>query len=191
MPSLPQTGTAALLEELSPFLDDELINSLLPKPRGPGRPRDCCSAQLFRVLLLSLLTPAHSFNLLLALLPENRAWRRFAHLHNRRDVPSAKMLSQFRGRLDLSVLRSINLRLLRPLLEQLDPARPTLAIIDSTDLPAAINTFKKRIPRVPRDTRRLAPELSSRARANGSSVIKSTACGFGFPSTKTRCCCSR
>src|SRR5512140_1577969 len=153
MPTLSQTGTAALLEELSPFLDDELIHSLLPAPRGPGRPRDFCSAQLFRVLLLGLLTPAHSFNLLLALLPENRAWRRFAHLHNRRDMPTAKMLSQFRGRLELSSLRSINGHLLRPLLEQLDPARRTLAIIDSTDLPASINTFKKRTLCWPSDTR--------------------------------------
>ena len=157
MSTLSQTGTAALLEELSPFLDDELINSVLPNPRGPGRPRDFCSAQLFRVLLLSLLTPAHSFNLLLVLLPENRAWRRFAHLQNRRDVPSAKMLSQFRARLDLSALRSINRHLLKPLVEQLDPARRTLAIIDSTDLPASINTFKKRTPRAPRDTPPLVP----------------------------------
>lgn len=188
MSTLSQTGTGALLEELSPFLDDELINSLLPEPRGPGRPRQFCSAQLFRVLLLSLLTPVHSFNLLLALLPENRCWRRFAHLHNRRDVPSAKMLTQFRARLDLSLLRSINLHLLRPLLDQLDPTRHTLAIIDSTDLPASINTFKKRIPRVPSDTQPLVPGPSSRARANGSSAIKSTACGFGFPGTKSRWC---
>jgi hypothetical protein len=144
MTSLSQTGTAALLEELSPYLDDDAVESLLPKPYRPGRPRDFSSAQLLRVLLLSLLTPAHSFNLLLALMPENRAWRRFARLHNRQDVPSAKMLNQFRGRLDLSILRALNAHLLRPLLQKLDPARPTLAIIDSTDLPAAINTYKKR-----------------------------------------------
>lgn len=175
MPALSQTGTAALLEELSPFLDDDMINCVLPEPGGPGRPRGFCSAQLFRVLLLALLTPAHSYNLLLASLPENRAWRRFAHLQNRRDVPTAKMLSQFRGRLDLSSLRAINGHLLRPLLEQLDPARRTLAIIDSTDLPASINTFKKRTRPVPRDTRPWVPAPSSRARANGSSVTKSTA----------------
>jgi hypothetical protein len=36
--------------------------------------------------------------------------------------------------------------LLRPLLRQLDPARKTLAIIDSTDLPAAAHSFKKNNP---------------------------------------------
>jgi hypothetical protein len=168
MPTLSQTGTAALLRELSPYLDDSLIDGLLPKARGPGRPRGFSSAQLFRVLLLSLLTPAHSFNLLVALLAENRAWRRFAHLANRDDLPTAKMLTQFRSRLDLNMLRSINAHLLRPLLAQLDPARRTVAIIDSTDLPAAINTFKKRMPLVRSDTRQSAPEPSSQARANGS-----------------------
>ncbi|HYG35717.1 MAG TPA: transposase [Clostridia bacterium] len=121
MPPLTQTGTAALLEELSPFLDDELINSFCPDPQS--RPAsDFSSAQLSRVLLLSLLIPVHSFNLLVALLPENRAWRRFAHLHHRHEVPTAKMLSQFRARLDLSILRSINAHLLWPLLEELGPA---------------------------------------------------------------------
>ena len=143
MISLPQMGTSALLDKLSPFLDDALINELLPRPHGPGRPRAFSSAQLLRVLLLSLLTPARSFNLLVKLLPENRAWRKFARLPNQRVLPDAKMLHQFRGRLDLRLLRRLNTYLLRPLLERLDPARSTLAIMDSTDLPAAANSFKK------------------------------------------------
>jgi Transposase domain (DUF772) len=146
MKALAQTGTGALLEQLSPFLDDGLINELLPCPHRRGRPRAFSSAQLFRVLLLSLLTPAHSFNLLVNLLAENRPWRRFAHLPNQRVLPDAKMLHQFRGRLDLCLLRRFNRQLLQPLLEGLDPARPTLAIIDSTDLPAPVNRFKKTLP---------------------------------------------
>src|SRR6476659_2731658 len=128
MTSLPQTGTAALLEKLSPLLDDAFIGQLLPRQHGPGRPRAFSSAQLFRILLLSLLTPAHSFNLLLKLLPENRAWRKFAGLPNLRRLPDAKMLHGFRLRLDLRALRQINARLLAPLLEGLDPAQPSLAL---------------------------------------------------------------
>jgi hypothetical protein len=146
MKALAQTGTGALLEQLSPFLDDALINELLPCLHRRGRPRTFSSAQLFRVLLLSLLTPAHSFNLLVSLLGENRLWRRFAHLPNQRVLPDAKMLHQFRSRLDLSLLRRLNRQLLRPLLEGMDPTRPTLAIIDSTDLPAPVNSFKKTLP---------------------------------------------
>jgi hypothetical protein len=143
MLSLAQTGTRALLEQLSPFLDDVLIKELLPSRRKAGRPRFFSPAQLFRVLLLSLLTPAHSFNLLVKVLSENRAWRKFAHLPNQRVLPDAKMLHQFRDRLDLIVLRQINAHLLRPLLNNLDPSRPTVAIMDSTDLPAPVNSFKK------------------------------------------------
>ncbi len=148
MNALACTGTGLLLEQLSPFIDDELINELLPCPTGRGRPRTFSSAQLFRVLLLSLLTPAHSFNLLVRLLRENRPWRRFAHIPNQRVLPDAKMLHQFRGRLDLCILRCINRHLLQPLLEQLDPTRPALAIIDSTDLPAPVNSFKKNHVRI-------------------------------------------
>ena len=148
MKALACTGTGLLLEPLSPFIDDGLINELLPRPCGRGRPRAFSSAQLFRVVLLSLLTPAHSFNLLVRLLSEHRPWRRFARIPSQRVVPDAKMLHQFRGRLDLCILRSINRHLLQPLLERLDPTRPTLAIIDSTDLPAPVNSFKKTTPRI-------------------------------------------
>jgi hypothetical protein len=178
MKSLPQTGSGALLEKLSPFLDDGWINELIRPPGGAGRPRAFSSAQLFRVLLLSLLTPAHSFNLVLELLPENRAWRKFARLPNQRLLPDAKMLSQFRARLDLRLLREINARLLQPLLAQLDPCRLSLAIMDSTDLPAAANSFKK-TNHFQRDTRRWARARSRREKANGSLATKNTPCAYG------------
>jgi hypothetical protein len=144
MNALPPTGTAALLEKLSPYLNDVWINELLPRPRGAGRRRAFSAAQLLRLSLLALLTPAHHLNLLLRLLPENRAWRRFAHLPNQRQLPDAKMMHQFRERLSLIHLRQINNYLVRPLLQQSDPQRVTLAIMDATALPAATNAFKKR-----------------------------------------------
>jgi hypothetical protein len=67
MNALSHTGTSALLEELSPYLNDSLVNELLPRQRGAGRRRAFSSAQLLRVLLLALLTPAHHFNLLVKL----------------------------------------------------------------------------------------------------------------------------
>jgi|SRR5436190_8117114 len=143
MNALPQTGTSALLEELSPHLNDSFVNELLPRQRGAGRRRAFSSSQLLRVLLLALLTPAHHFNLLVKLLPENRAWRKFARLPNQRELPDAKMLHQFRDRLDLIQLRRLNSCLVRPLLDQIDSKRKTLAIIDATDLPASAHSFKK------------------------------------------------
>ena len=140
---LPTTGTAALLLQLSDFVPDDFINQLLPPHRGRGRRSRWSSAQLFRLLLLVLLTPAHSLNLLVELLPEQRAWRHFARLPNRRRVPTASILHEFRERLGVGSLRRINRHLLEPLLDGLAPERPTVALIDSTDLPAATSTYKK------------------------------------------------
>jgi hypothetical protein len=186
MASLPQTGTALLLEKLSSFLDDGLVNQLVPRPRGAGRPRAFSSAQLFRVLLLSLLTPAHSFNLLIKLLPENRSWRKFARLPNLCLLPDAKMLHQFRSRLDLRALRELNASLVRPLIAGLDPLRLPLAIMDATDLPAAANSFKK-TGRLRRGVLLWVRAQSRPARVAGLSATKSTACDSGFRSARKRC----
>jgi hypothetical protein len=143
MKQLPTTGTSNLLERLSPFVPDDLINSLFVTRSGPGRPQNFSAAQLFRVSLLTLLTPVHSFNLLVQLLAEERGWRSFARLRNRFSVPDVRMLHEFRARLDLWNLRRVNEHLLRPFLEESSKFPKSLALIDSTDLPAATNGYKK------------------------------------------------
>lgn len=153
--TLAITGTAPLLEQLSPFVPDDFINELCVAKRRVGRRSLYSPAQLYRVHLLALLTPAHSFNLLTGLLQENRPWRRFAHLSHRHHVPDAKMLHQFRDLIGVAGLRHINERLLAGLLDSCVAGRKTVAIIDSTDLPAATNAYKKNWttpirPRVPR-----------------------------------------
>jgi hypothetical protein len=146
MKPLAITGSAALLNELSPFVPDEFINALFPAESRRGRPREFSYAQLFRVTLLALLTPAHSFNLLVELLPENKAWRSFARLRNQRAIPDAKMLHEFRDRMGVMKLRQINRHLLKPLLEDLDRFPKSVTLIDATDLPAATSAFKKSSP---------------------------------------------
>ena len=94
--ALPITGSAELLELLSPFVADDYINETLPRHRGVGRRSDWSAAQLYRTLLLMLLTPARSSNLLCDLLPGQRAWRRFAHLPNRKRLPNVRQLHEFR-----------------------------------------------------------------------------------------------
>jgi hypothetical protein len=98
---------------------------------------------LFRATLLGLLTPVHSFNLLVELLPEQRSWRAFARLRNGFDVPDVRMLHEFRARLDLWNLRRVNEHLLGPLLQESSRFPKTVALIDSTDLPASTNGYKK------------------------------------------------
>lgn len=143
MRNLPPTGTSDLLDCLSPFVPDRLINSMFPRRSGPGRHAHFSAAQLFRVLLLSLLTPVHSFNLLTVMLSEHRRWRRFAFLPHRRCVPDVRMLHEFRQKLRPWQLRRINAHLLKPWIENAHPARKTVAVMDATDLPAATNGYKK------------------------------------------------
>lgn len=143
MKRLPTTGTRGLLERLSPYIPDDLINTLLSRRLGAGRRALFSPAQLFRVMLLPLLTPAHSFNLVTELLPENRSWRSFARLRNRHALPDVRMLHEFRTRLQLTHLRQVNQHLLAPLLEGTGRFPKTVAVIDSTDLPAATNAYKK------------------------------------------------
>jgi hypothetical protein len=141
--SLATTGTTALLEQLSGFVPDDFINEFCRSKRRHG-PRPLYGpAQLYRVHLLGLLTAAHSFNLLVELLKENRSWRKFAHLSHRHSVPDAKMLHQFRDDLGVAGMRAINMHLLAELLESCQADRKTVGIIDSTDLPAATNAYKK------------------------------------------------
>lgn len=140
---LATTGTNALLEQLSVFIPDELINRLAPPNRGRGRRSPWSSAQLYRALLLTLLTPAHSFNLVAQMLPEQRSWRKFAQLPNRYRLPGPSRLHEFRERIGVSGLRQVNEYLLAPLLAGLVPERQTIGLIDATDLPAATSAFKK------------------------------------------------
>jgi len=181
MKELPVTGTSALLEKLSPHVPDDLINLLLAQKSRRGRPRLFSAAQLFRVNLLALLTPAHSFNLLVALLAEHRPWRSFARLRNRLVLPDARMLHDFRDRLDLAKLRCINKSLLTRLLDDCDGLAKTVSLIDATDLPAATNSYKKTrsVSTVPNEP---IPVLAVARMDRAVTLldIKSTRFGYGF-----------
>jgi hypothetical protein len=140
--AIPTTGTSALLELLSPYVPDLEVQRMVPRRIG-GRRAEWSSAQLLRVLLLLLLTPVRSTNLLCKLLPEHRAWRRFAYLPNLRRLPNVRQLHEFRDRLTPSVLRNLNAVLLQRIFATWPKGQPGVAIIDATDLPAATNEYKK------------------------------------------------
>jgi hypothetical protein len=167
--ALPITGSADLLELLAPFIPDDQINELLPRHRGRGRRREWSAAQLYRTLILLLLTPVRSCNLLCTLLPEQRAWRRFAHLPNRRLLPNARQLHEFRDRLTPMILRRINEGLLLGLLKDWPKDHPGVGLIDATDFPAATNAYKKR-------PRRILRPQSRAGRANKKDGIKPMVC---------------
>ncbi len=186
--AIPKTGTSALLELLSPFVPDAEIQAIVPRRRG-GRQAHWSSAQLLRTLLLLLLTPVRSTNLLCELLAEQRAWRRFARLPNFRRLPTPRQLHEFRALLTPMVLRQINAVLLQRLGATWPLGQPAVAIIDATDLPAATNEYKKspanasppgRPPWVDAPSKPDAPAILS--------VIKSTPCASGWLITRQPDC---
>jgi hypothetical protein len=137
------TGTNALLEQLSPFIPDPFLTTHWPHTGTGGRQGNFSAAQLWRTHLLVLLTPAHSINLLLEMLPEQRAWRQFANLSSRHRIPDVRMMHEFRRRIGVGGLRRVNEVLLMPLLESWPFGHPTITLMDATDLPAADRGFKK------------------------------------------------
>jgi hypothetical protein len=152
--NLPATGTAALLELLDPFVPDDFINECWPDGHTGGRRRDYHAAQLYRIHLLSLLSPVHSVNLLVKMLPEQRAWRRFSGLRRQTQVPGVRVLHEFRCRVGVAGLRRINQHLLAPLLASYDGLPWSVGLIDATDLPAACVGFKKKHRAILRRSRR-------------------------------------
>lgn len=189
MKVLPTTGTAAFLEKLSPHIPDDLIDSLFAHRTSRGRPQLFSPAQLFRVSLLPLLTPARSYNLIVSLLKEQRPLRSFARLRNYRAVPDVRMLHEFRNRMDLAKLRRLNVHLLRPLLQGTANFPKTVALIDSTDLPAATNGYKK-IPwaNTSPDEPTLVRAVAKTVRADITSVTRNTPCDCGCASIRPRFC---
>ena len=149
--SLPPVGTNALLEQLSGYVPDDFVAGLCPRDFTGGRRHVLSAAQLWRVHLLAGLTTTRSLNLLVAQLPEQSAWRRFARL--RRVGPTARMLHEFRGRMGVSGLRQINQHLLGRLLRRQGVQPCAVALMDATDLPAACRGFKKKFQRLHRRAR--------------------------------------
>jgi hypothetical protein len=89
---LPATGTSELLELLGPFVPDDFIDQCWPIGYTGGRHREDTAAQLYRAHLWSLLSPVHSLNLLVKMLPEQPAWRKFAGLRRQTQVPGVRVL---------------------------------------------------------------------------------------------------
>src|SRR3989339_198846 len=189
MRSLPRTGTQHLLDLLAPYAPDDFIDGHWPNGFTGGRRCALSAAQLWRVHLLALLTPTHSLNLLVAQLPEQAAWRRFARL--RRHLPGARMLHEFRERVGVSGLRQINQQLLTRLLRRQGGQPHAVALMDATDLPAACVGFKKKTPALtPPATPPWADARSRPDRAAGMSATRSTRCDCGCPQlTPPSPCC--
>ena len=186
--TLPITGTVALLERLSDFIPDEFINGKLAFRRYSGQRRSFTPAQLWRTHLLAFLTPAHSFNAVVRLLPEQRTWRRFAHLPQRQSTPDVRMLHEFRLHAGVAGLRAVNDYLVGRLLKSVPAQSQTVAIIDATDLPAAAADKKKTGAGGRRQGLPWGRERARPATLNFMSGSKSIRCACGCGRISLRSC---
>jgi hypothetical protein len=128
---------------LSPFVPDDYLDERWPRLKTGGRRHGFSTSQLFRLHLLALISPVHSLNLLIRMLPEQKAWRRFAHIASQDRVPDVRMLNTFREDIGVDGLRQINGQLLGSIIERVDLSKGAAALIDATDLPASCSGFKK------------------------------------------------
>jgi len=175
---LPPTGTNRLLDLVAPYVPDAFIDDLCPRQFTGGRRCALSAPQLWRAHLLALFTSTHSLNLVVAQLPEQAAWRRFCRL--RRQVPSVRMLQEFRQQIGVSGLRRINQHLLERLLRRQGVQPHAVALMDATDLPAACNGFKKKPPALTLPCGPLwAGARSKRGRADGLWATRNTLCACG------------
>ena len=164
---------------------------LLPRPRGVGRRGSFCAAQLWRVHLLPPLTGTHSYNGLVRLLPEQRAWRRFAHLSHCERTPDVRMLHEFRRRAGVSGWHAINDHLVVKLLKYLRAGQKSVAVIDATDLPAATADKKKTAANGRPNERPWGRAPSNQVTPGFTLVTRSTPCGCGSTVMPRRFVCSR
>jgi hypothetical protein len=184
---LPPTGTAQFLAVVDPYIPDDFINQHWNRRPCRGPHRTLSAAQLWRVHLLAVLTPTHSFNQLIALLPEQRAWRDFARLSHRHRGPDVRRLNEFRARVGVGGLRAINDQLRLPFIEQAASWSHAVALIDATDLPASCGGFKKKKRKVtPPSVLRWEAGRSKPGKAVGLWVTRSTRFGCGGVNTHRR-----
>ena len=105
--NLPATGTVAVLELLNPLVPDDFINQAWPHGRTAVDTKRTPPPTLSRSLVESALA-MQSLNLLVKMLPEQRAWRTFAGLCRQNRAPDVRMQHEFRARLGVAGLRRIN-----------------------------------------------------------------------------------
>jgi hypothetical protein len=186
---LPPTGTEDFLNVLSPFVPDDYLDQHWPRLKTGGRRHGFSASQLWRVHLLALITPVHSFNLLTRMLPEQKAWRRFARLASQEHVPDVRMMTAFREELGVDGLRQVNGQLLEPIIASVEGGPGAAALIDATDLPASCSGFKERAPgSTPPIGRPWARAPARVDKPNGLSATRSTRFGSGFRGMNGACC---
>ncbi|MCX7013027.1 MAG: transposase [Candidatus Sumerlaeota bacterium] len=134
------------LWRLSKVVPDDWIDEQWPQhgARKQGRWKEWRSSQLARAHLLALIKALGSFNRVCAELRHNGEFRRFCRVPPRRGAPRPGTLTKFRQRLGVEGWRAVHGMLVRSVAALAAPCAAGLALVDSTDLPAAVRrTWEK------------------------------------------------
>ena len=150
-----------LLRAIGAVVPDRWIDDQWPQPRRQGRWPSLSTARLVRVHLLMLLKALGSFNRTCRELQHNVDFRRFCRLRMSDHAPTAGYLAQWRATFGVDQWRALHRHLLKAVAQLFLPSALGLAIVDSTDLPAAVRRMsKKKIARHwPKELSRWVPRV--------------------------------
>ena len=150
-----------LLHAIGSVLPDRWIDGQWPQPRRQGRWPSLSTSRLVRVHLLMLLKALGSFNRTCRELQHNVDFRRFCRVRMLDRAPTAGYLAQWRGTFGADQWRMLHRHLLQAVARRFVPSALGLAIVDSTDLPAAVRRMskKKTARRWPKELNRLGPRV--------------------------------
>jgi len=169
-----------LLRAIDAVIPDRWIDDRWPQPARQGRWAPLSTSRLVRVHLLVLLKSLGSFNRACRELRHNVDFRRFCRLRMANRPPTAGYLAQWRGSFAVEQWRDLHRHLLKAVALLFVPPVLGLAVVDSTDLPAAVRRMskKKGLCRWPKEWHRSAPHagLAAAKAVNpiGSSVSRNT-----------------
>jgi len=168
------------LFRISKVVPDRWLDEQWPQQSHSGRQgqwRRFTTSQLARVHLLALVKNLGSFNRTCRELRHNLDFRRFCRLCSGDPAPTPCMLASFRAWFGVRGWRRLHVCVLRSLAQLHEPAALGMALVDGSDIPAAIRrTAKKKTGRLSRNGagRRVRARERDRRRADNPSTSRGT-----------------
>ena len=134
------------LRRISKVLPDRWLDERWPQhsSKRQGRWKALRTSQFIRVHFLTLIKGLGSFNKVCRELEYNIDFRRFCRLRATDPTPNAKLLNSFRKSFGLKGWVSLHIEVLEILSCLYPPTQPGIALVDATDLPAAVNRSGKK-----------------------------------------------
>lgn len=168
------------LLRISKVVPDRWLDEQWPQQCHSGRQgprRRLTTSQLVRVHFLGLVKNLRSFNRSCRELRHNLDFRRFCRLRGDAPAPTPCMLASFRAWFGVRGWRRLHVCVLRSLAQLHEPSTLGMALVDGSDIPAAIRrTAKKKTGRLWRNvaSRQVRARERDRKRVGNPSTSRGT-----------------